>query len=91
MSPPSGISPPAPTHSHPSRLLQSPHLSSRVIQQMPTGYLFTHVSVYVAILLSVCLTLSLFSQPLSISLISMSAYHYCSTVSTILLDSVYMC
>ena len=28
MSPPSGISPPAPTHSHPSRLLQSPHLSS---------------------------------------------------------------
>ena len=64
MSPPSWISLPPPTHSHPSRLLQSPHMSFPSHTEIPIGYLFTHVSVYAAIPLSIYLTLSLFSPTL---------------------------
>ena len=39
-SPPSQTSLPIPTPPHPSRLAQSPGLSSRCIQQTPTGWLF---------------------------------------------------
>ena len=48
--PPSSLLPP-PALSHPSRLSQSPSLSSLVLQQIPTGY-FTYSDVYVSTLLS---------------------------------------
>ena len=49
-----------------------------VIQQIPIGYLFTYV--HSSTLLSVYLTLSLFSSPLSITLFSVSPLLFCKQI-----------
>ena len=75
MSPPSWSSLPPPTLPNSSRLLQSPSWSSLVTQQIPLGCLFTHVSVYVSMLLSPFIAPSpSYLLPLSMSLFSMSAF-----------------
>ena len=59
MSPPSWIFLPPPAHS-PIYVITEPQFKAPwVIQQIPIGYLFTYVSVYASMLLSIHLTLSL--------------------------------
>ena len=71
MSPPSWISLPPPAHSHPSRLLQSPHLSS-LSQTANSHWLFMFVGMCASMLLSPFISPSLSSSPaLSISLFSL--------------------
>ena len=73
MSPPSWISLPPPTHSHPSMLLQSSSLSS-LSHRVNSHWLFAYVSVYASMLLSPFLSLSPSSPPPSpLSLFSKSA------------------
>ena len=73
MSFPSWISLPPSTHSHLSRLLQSPHLISLSHTANP-HWLFTYVSIYESMLLFPLISPSPSSPPpLSISLFSMSA------------------
>ena len=93
--PSSSISLPPSAHSHSSRLLQIPCLSFLRHTQIPTGYLFTYVSVY-----HPCCSLHS-SHPLprlphpSPQVCSLSPHlHSCSEnrfVNPILPESIYMC
>ena len=83
-----------PTQCHPSRLLQSPILSSLSHTANSTGYLFTYVTVYASTILSPFISpFPSSSPPLSEVSSLCLCLHCCSAnrfISTILLDSIYM-
>ena len=94
MSPPSWTCLLPLTLSHPSRLLQSPSLSSESYSKFPLGLYFTYGSVHVSMLLSPLFPPSPSYSPCPEVCSLCLGLHCCPAnrfISTIFLDSTYMC
>ena len=95
MSPLSWTSLPPPILSHLSRLLQSPSLTSLRYSKFPLAFYFIYSSVYTSLLLFPSVSPSPSSPPSCPQVCFLCLRHDCFStnrfISTIFLDSIYMC